>query len=395
MTKQPVSFSFPVHSFRHLETPFQKRGVRNYLAVIGVGDLPDLSDWRKLNVRDPKLTGSVPRKIREGLSNPDMFLFMNRGLVIAVDSVSFDNKTSKLRVTMKDPKIHGLLDGGHSYKIIMDERDELGFDQYVRVEFLEGFDHEEISAVVDARNTSNQVKDESLLNLEGAFDQLKEALKHESYYNDIAFQEYEVYKTSGEAKPIDVREVIAVLTAFDRDHFDDSAHPIISYSSKAQCLKHFKNNKQSYEKIYPIAPELLRLFDSIQEKLPTLYNDARGQSGEVSGGKFGKLTGVMNRETKLYYLDKTVKPLVPDGFIYPMLASFRALLMANGNGSYRWATKNNPVELLDTKLGLDLARSVGQYALQQQNPTKTGKFAPVWQSCYDAVLIHHLRSKNH
>lgn len=392
MTKQSASFSFPVHSFRHLETPFQKKGVRNYLAVIRVKDLPDLSDWRKLNVRDPKLTGAVPRRIREGLSQPEMFLFMNRGLVIAVDSISFDNQSSQLIITMKDPEIHGLLDGGHSYKIIMDERDELNFDQYVRVEFLEGFDHDEITAVVDARNTSNQVKDESLLNLEGAFDDLKEALKDEPFFGDIAFQEYEVYKNSSEAKPIDVREIIAILTAFDRDHFDDVSHPIISYSSKAQCLKHFRENKKSYKKIYPLTPELLRLFDAIQEKLPNLYNEARGQSGEVSGGKFGKLTGVVKRDTKLYYLRKTTNTLVPDGFIYPMLASFRALLVSSINGQYKWDTKNNPIELLDTKLGIDLARTIGDYALQQQNPTKTGKFTPVWQSCYQAVEIHHLRS---
>jgi len=32
--------------------------------VVDVRDLPDLSEWRKINVRDPKMTGAVPNRIR-------------------------------------------------------------------------------------------------------------------------------------------------------------------------------------------------------------------------------------------------------------------------------------------------------------------------------------------
>lgn len=384
MATKPIAFSFPVYSFRNIETPFQKQGVRDYLAIVHVDDLPDLSAWRDLNVRDPKLTGSVPKKIRAGFSEQDMFLFMNRGLVIAVDSAQFDNKNSKLTITMKDPKVHGLLDGGHSYKIIMDERDEIDFDQYVKIEFLEGFDHDAITDVVDARNTSNQVKDESLLNLEGAFEPLKKVLEDEFFYDDIAFMEYEVYE-DGEQKLLDIREVIAILTAFDRENFDDTNHPVMSYSSKALCLKHFASNLKAYKRLYPLAGDLLRLYDAIQLKLPDLYNS--------TGGKFGNLTGVYKRDIHLHYLDEDTNVVVPDGFIYPILAAFRALLVIDKDGSYAWGTGKDPIDLLDSKLGADLARTVGNYALQQQNPTKTGKFGPVWQSCYQAVEIYHLKAK--
>jgi hypothetical protein len=297
-----------------LETPFHKQGCREYFAVVATDHLPDLTDWRGINVRDPKLTGAVPTAIRRAFNDkPDQFLFMNRGIVLAVDKVFFDNKASTVTITLENPKLHGLLDGGHTYIIVMEETavlSDLSEPRYIRVEFLEGFDHDGILDVVDARNTSNQVRDESLMNLANKFDDLKSALKEAPYFDQIAFSEYEV-DGKGNPKPIDVREIIAILTAFDRDHFNDSTHPINSYSGKAACLKHFGAHPESYWKIYPLAQEILAIYDHIRDQLPDLYNKARGQSGSVSGGKFGRLTGVVvydgNRSQHLYYIGKDSK----------------------------------------------------------------------------------------
>src|SRR2546427_813464 len=159
------SFTIPVVSFRHLDTPFTKTGYKDYFAIVRVKDLPDLGAWRRINVRDPKLTGSVPKKISNGYKDyPELFVFMNRGIVLAAHSVSFDNKTNEMTIKMTNPAAHGLLDGGHTYNIVRGEND-LDFEQYVKIEILEGFDDEDIPNLVDARNTSNQVKDESLMNL--------------------------------------------------------------------------------------------------------------------------------------------------------------------------------------------------------------------------------------
>src|SRR5215213_10035168 len=96
---QLIKLTFPVVSFRNLETPnhIHKQGYRDYFAIVDVKELPDLSDWRKINVRDPKLTGAVPNRIRESVrDNPILFAFMNRGVVLSVETVHFDNKTNKL-----------------------------------------------------------------------------------------------------------------------------------------------------------------------------------------------------------------------------------------------------------------------------------------------------------
>src|SRR5438034_7905477 len=131
--QQPTKLTFPVTSFRNLDTPFQKHGYRDYFAIVEIKHLPDLDGWRKINVRDPKMTGSVPDAIRSSArDNPELFAFMNRGIVLSVESVNFDNKTGKLTLVMRDPTLHGLLDGGHTYNILLEEREALEFPQYVR-----------------------------------------------------------------------------------------------------------------------------------------------------------------------------------------------------------------------------------------------------------------------
>jgi hypothetical protein len=389
----PTRITFPVVSFRHLETPFAKQGYRDYFAVVDIRDLPDLSSWRRVNVRDPKLRGAVPTAIRESVKdNPELFLFMNRGIVLSVDEVSLDQKTSKLTISLSDPKLHGLLDGGHTYNILLEERSSLESPQYVRLELLEGFKPDEIPNLVDARNTSNQVRDQSLMNLREQFEKLKKAIAGRPYADLIAYKEFEI-DSDGNPKPIDVREVIAVLTVFDRDHFDERVHPINAYRSKAACLELFKQHPESYQKIYPLANDILALYDQIHLHLPDLYNRVRAKGGDVAGGKFGRLTGVTTYNGKakaqLYFVDKESKYGVPGGFVYPILGAFRALIEEKG-GRYVWAKGIDPVRLLQGQLGETLADTIGNFALDARNPSKTGKSPLVWQACYQAGQVAYL-----
>ncbi|MCC6348884.1 MAG: AIPR family protein [Candidatus Eisenbacteria bacterium] len=388
--------TFPVVSFRHLETPFQPKGFRDYFAIVEVKNLPDLTDWRKINVRDPKLTGSVPRAIRDSLhANTETFLFLNRGLVISAADVSFDNRSGKLSLVMEDPNLHGLMDGGHTYKILIEEQEGLEGTQYVRLEIIQGFTKDDIRDLVDARNTSNQVRDESLMNLAGEFDKLKRAVSRHQYAELIAYKEHEIMEDGG-TKPIDIREIISLLMVFDREHFDAATHPINAYRSKAASLNHFGQNRRSFEKIYPLANDILQLWDHIHLQLPELYNRARGKGEDVSGGKFGKLTGVAMYEGKrrepLYFVKGDSKYSIPTGFKYPILGAFRAIL-EESDGRYVWGKGLDPKVLLMSGLGETLAGIVGNFALDQRNPSKTGKSALVWQSCYQAAELVYLRSK--
>jgi len=225
----------PVFSLRRIETPYERTpGYKNYVAVIDARHLPDLSDWRKINVREAKARGRVPNAIRASFDeNADEFLFMNRGLVIAAEKIDFKDTSGQKRVDLHfaDPEKHGLLDGGHTYRVVTESARVLADDdesRYVRVEFITGFDRETISDVVEARNTSNQVRDESLANLRQEFEPLKDVLKSYSYADLIAWSEYEELQ-SGKPKPIDVRDIISYLITFDTSSYNSTNQPLIAY----------------------------------------------------------------------------------------------------------------------------------------------------------------------
>ncbi|MBX3047371.1 MAG: AIPR family protein [Anaerolineales bacterium] len=388
MSPQAV-FSFPVSSFRHIETPFQGKGYKDYFAVVETSQLPNLSEWREINVRAPKLTGAVPNAIRESYqNNPEMFVFMNRGLVISVENVKYDNRAGTVTITLTNKHLHGLLDGGHTYNIVQEELEGGQQEpQFIRVEFLEGFGPEGILDIVDARNTSNQVKEQSLMNLAKDFDPLKKALRNTIFEKKISYSEFDVDENN-EPKPIDIREVVAILTLFDHDNFSDTDHPIMAYNSKAACLKHFQDKPESYKKMLSLAPDMLRLYDYVKLNLPELYN-------KVRGGKFGRLKGVKvyegRRSTPLHYIGKSSKYAVPDGFTYPVLGAFRGLLEEK-NGQYVWGKGLDPIALLEGDLGQKLANTIGTFALEIQNPSKVGKTAIVWQSCYQSAQLMYLQS---
>jgi hypothetical protein len=176
---------------------------------------------------------------------------------------------------MVDPAIHGLLDGGHTYRVVTESAEGLAPEappRYVRVEIVTGFDRETISDVVEARNTSNQVRDESLANLRQEFEPLKEVLRSHKYFDSIAWSEYEELET-GKAKPIDVRDVISYLITFDTGSFNSTTQPLIAYKDKRACLRHFQQNEARLRKLYPLLPDILQLWDEIHQSWQGWYGD--------------------------------------------------------------------------------------------------------------------------
>lgn len=383
---------FPVASFRRIESPFDETIARSYIAIAKIIDLPsEVESWRKINPRDPKITSGVSRKIQKSLeNNPEQFLFRNRGITLLVEKATFDNRTNEVSLEFSDPTRHGLLDGGHTYRVLQNfihsaSRDEIrDIDACVRLEVIEGIESlDDAVEIVLARNTSAQVKSESLEELSQHFEEIKEVLKAKPYANRIAYKEYEIDEKTGEAKDIDIREILSYLVCFDMDHFDQEKHPIMAYSQKASVIEHFKNHRSVLLKYVPLIPKILELRDTIYAELPDAYNKS-------TGGKFGALTGVvqinnrpkMNNE-ELVFTSSEAHYRIPNAFIYPILASFRNLVKVDG-GKAMW--KDDPIRVFRS-LADDLAKTVGEQAKEMRNPTKLGKDQATWKLCNSIVRI--------
>lgn len=384
-----VRFSFTAHSFRALPTPLESQGIRTYLCVVPVSEIPkDFNNWMEVNAREPSLVGRVPREIRTTLTElPDWFVAYNRGLALLASDVQYDNKANRVALTFKNKQEHGVFDGGHTLAVILNERnnqtngDAQTEDQaFCRLEILTGVPPGTITELVEARNTSRQVASKSLLNLDGRFKELKDALGPQ-ITSQIAWKE-------NEEAPIDVRELIALLTAFNRDHYNDVKHPIVAYSGKEACLKQFEASPDTYRKLYPIASDILELWETIQAVVPDQYN-------KETGGRFGKLKGCtpLKKPRLLPIIDGVTSYPFPNGYLYPIVAAFRPMLEEK-HGVYTWGKGVKPVAIVQQGFATKVFSGPIFNSIQTyHNPNRTGKDPNVWGLAYQMGDNYYLRLK--
>jgi hypothetical protein len=375
-------FKFKVSSFRNqYKSP---DGKRLCVFTAPVSEIPaEWEEWRDVNVRDTKKRSDVFNAIVDTLKNdPEEMIFRNLGITVVSPNVEFDNETNIVTLEFSDKTRHGIANGGHTFSAIQHALLEGPIDAQVKVECIVGdIDSKWLVNIVDGRNRSRPVQEESLENLAKSYESIKNVLTDPLYKNRIAYSEFEL-DDKDKRKDISIREILSYIYCLD--DFGKNAHPIEAYSSKGAVVDHYadkdENGKQRtyiLEKASKILPEILELRDVIYRDLPRAYNDA--------GGSFGKLStmGVMIHEDNprpLKFVKDTAKFSYPDAFVYPVLAAFRQYIDHRG-----WSWKENPLEIWKEKK-IDIASAVKDAVeIFKSNPNKMGKAGGTWRMCYDAL----------
>lgn len=188
MNKQ---LKFKVNSLRTLASPYRKGEEDErpyetiYYLLVNMKDLPQ-SIPLDVNPRVPKMSTNVAKRLAKAVAEPETdFYINNRGIVISAKSLSFNSIESEVTIDIGDQDdendryAYGILDGGHTYTAIMQNRDKIPEDieKYVRVEVITNVIN--ITRLSDARNTSVQVSDLALFNLEDSFEDVRDAIKNE------------------------------------------------------------------------------------------------------------------------------------------------------------------------------------------------------------------------
>lgn len=402
MPKEPTlpmdDLVFHVESFRKLPNPYSAKGEggdfqdapQMYIAICDVLDIPDNIPMGT-NPREQNFNTGVAKNIKASLLSPanSNFYILNRGLLLSAKTARFNNYDNTLTLQMEDPAVHGNVDGGHTYKTILKNRDELTRGmQYVKIEILtgvEGF----FEDVADARNTSVQVKDQSIANLRGRFDIIKTVLSDEDYYSEIYFEE------NAEGS-IDVCELLAILRMFDIDCYPNSdTFPTTSYNGKAAHVKYYLKQYEEhgdgkdnpFVKLQPIMKDIFRLYDKLECGIDGYYRERNPK------GKFGSVKGIgVGPDSKPYFSKFSKKPIkysTPRSFLLPILGSMRALVMEK-DGRYAW--KSDPFKMMDdvgpalVETTIERSRSLGN------NPNATGKDLGNWKTLYQTVMLALLES---
>jgi len=384
---------FKVSSFRKIPNPYYvledgDKTAEMFVMICDVLDVPNNIPMRT-NPREQNLNTGVAKKIRDSLLDPARldFYLLNRGLLLSAESVSYDNVNSFVSIVFTDLDVHGNVDGGHTYRIIREKNEMLERNQqFVKIEVLT---HVEsiFESLAAARNTSVQVKEQSIAELEKRFALIKDAFGGEPFFRDISYKE-------NQNKRIDVSVLLAILNLFNIDRYHDMKnYPINSYSSNKQCVDIYINESKAnednvtnnpYFKMKSIMVDITKLYDALEANMAKYY---RGEDDAIK--KYGAITGVITRKQgkpkfKSKFYQKEMEYISPNGFIYPVLGSFRALVTEE-NGVYKW--KTDPIAVLE-KVGpilvrntIDMSRSLGN------NPNATGKNASLWQVLYMTVKM--------
>lgn len=376
---------FKIRALRTVKSPSDPE-VTSYLAWVNMRDLPsDLPT--EVNPREVNMKTTTAKKLLEAVSGNDPYFDIhNRGIVILAKNVSFDSSNSTIDLDLDDDTSrYGILDGGHTYRAIMMRRDMIPEDmeKYVKLEIFVGEDLD-VSALSDARNTSVQVSDIALFNLEDRFDFIKKALANLPYGNDVAYKD-------NESKRIPISEILKLMYAFNIERFpDDSTAPISAYSGKANVFKDYKNEWSQhsqgdepsadnvYLKLIGVLPELVDLYELIQSEMPEKYKEYKNDNG--SGAAFGKVRGVEQRYGKAHttYTDQPIDYDISAGFIWPVFSAFRALLKEDEHGM-RWVFE--PKDMWE-EVGVTLVQNTFDTGT---NANVVGKSKTLWQSNYRIV----------
>ena len=190
-----------------------------------------------------EMGGRVPKAIEASAANsPEDFHLLNRGILVLAQSCTYDNNTKMLEIRIDDPADGGIADGGttdrvlarmldanvlKNQKMTAEEMIRSLKSAFVHVEVISGAFQNKLVALAGARNTSNQVKEFALDNLDHKFDWLKDVIEESALAGRIRYRE-------NDPEPVDIRTVLAILTMFHPKWDAEQKEPLLLTPAKAE-----------------------------------------------------------------------------------------------------------------------------------------------------------------
>lgn len=380
-------FILPARIARRLPDPVLDKdwGITRHILYVPVRAVPEGIPLDP-NARTPNLRKRMYRQVEDSLLDrgenfPGTFHLKHKGITMIAHSVTPAGGDS-YEVSVKEGE--GIVDGGHSYQLILNHKgdSQLPEDQVVKIEILCGIPTEWIPDIAGGLNTSVQVQPKSLDNLAGKFDWLKQELKDEPYFNQIAWRENDdgVY---------DVVYLLSLLTCFNIFTYPNQgdAQPVVAYEKKSAVLKQFETNPEEYERLRPIVKDVLELHDRIGHESKEIYNNA-------TKGKFGNWTFVeMQKPGPYVFADLPATHQLKTGALFPLLGAMRWMVVEDSKtGQAKWADGFASVLELWRQVAPELLIQTGQASQELgRNPHTLGRSRNHWSSLHSKVGLRYLQ----
>lgn len=390
------NFQLRARVARRISDPNFHKGsaLEHHFFMVNVADLPkDLP--MEANARRPNTNKLVYREVRrsllEDVGEPGTFHLKNKGIVIIADEVKPKPQSNDEFTIKLDRTCQGILDGGHTYQIIMEcsAANLLPDDQYVLVQVRTGVPRQWVPDISRGLNTALQVQDMSLDHLKGLFEWIKGILKGEKYFDIIAWSENDEGR-------YDARDIIAIMYLMNIDLFPgSSSHPIAGYEKKSEALKAFEQNDAFFRNSRRVLREMLYLHDYIGMSAAELYNKGALSAGARGRGRAFKFVKSPARPVSFPFVGPTAKgdSVLEDAVLYPILAAFRVFLKKNAtSGEFEWIGSFDAVKAAWQQLAYDLMKITHDTSEDVgRSNNAIGKSRTHWNLVYQTVENYKLR----
>ena len=359
----------------------------------------ELENWMNTNPREQSISSTVSKKIRESLNDEDNDRFheQNRGMLFSVDDITYNNRTEIVTMNFEDFDLHGNIDGGHTLKIILDAQESPMYkDKYVQIEVFKGLIREELIDLAEKRNTSTQVDRLSIEELRNELEPFHYIFKNESWYSRLVVKQNQ-YKAN--VKDINMRFILSLFDMFNPEIVPNNPEnqPIFTYSGKESSLKKFIDWKNKNQNIYKdfinnnaaFIIDIIELYDTLERDIPLMINMNGKRYGSL---KFSKKSA--NKGYKSVFNKKKMDYYTPNGLIYPLINSFRALMKFDEKTKLLSWGEYSPI---------DIWKEHGKYLSNilfeglrntNNNPNALGKSKGVWNNLYVQLKLILLEKNN-
>lgn len=394
-------FVLAYHSCRNITCPEDEENSRRVLCgrvpATSILDLPTDENVRDylLGVEGRKRNRptDVHRRIQDTLENyPYNFPILNGGVVIVTRGYEVDEKSKCL--TLRRPSI---INGAQTQGVLRDFYQSLEKDGndlpiiYVTYELIVTEDEDLISETSIARNSQNSVEAISIVGSLGQLDDLEQRIRD-------AFPDMKLRKSETDVSDdyLPTERLLQVIAALVPDHLylkrgreAGSANKAYTFSQKARCLKEFREifeiakekkepestsklSREDYQELYQfyldIAPQAFELHDK--------WKSHQGFKGTRLKGRKGKEKDAFKRDEQGNILE------IPDGVIFPILASFSAFTVKTESG---WRVEFP--DAFQEKVLIEAAKRAFMEMANSDPPTM-GKSKACYLSLYEITSLY-------
>lgn len=381
-SRSSKAITLPYSCIRNISSPEDtncgRRVLVGQIPITSIIDIPTNENVREyLLEAEGKLRrrpSQVHRAILNTLRNdPENFTVLNSGLVIVAREAQVDDKNFTITLTKSS-----IINGSQTQGVVRDFLSELARNNeappkiHVKFELIVTDDDDLIAETSIARNFQNNVMAISIIGRLGQLDELEKSIQKRR--PDIKLR---MSETQLSDDYIDTEKLLQVLIAlippqlWPTESEQDDPNKVFAYSQKTKCLKFFQDiHVQATEHQDETSLALYKFFLDIAPTAYDLYHQWKSHQGFQG--------------TRIWSIQRDGREIVdiPDGIIFPILASLSAFMKKSGKS---W--KYSPPEKFNDEEIVKVAKQAYQQ-IAKSNPQTMGKTKACYSMIYQITSLY-------